>query len=67
MVVPIVIQILGCASLVKVGYGKGTTGTVMQTISIVFGAAAFIWWLVDAVMFGTNKYRDEYDVPLAKW
>lgn len=67
MVIPITIQILGCVRIVKVGFGTGTTGTTMQVISLVFGAGAFIWWLADAILFGTNKHRDCYDVPLAKW
>ena len=67
MLVPIVIQILGCAGLLKVGFGKGHTGAAMQVISLVFGATAFCWWLADAIMFGTNKYRDKYDVPLGRW
>ena len=67
MLVPIVLQILGCLGLVKVGFGKGTTANVTQTLIIVFGATAFCWWLADAIMFGLNKHRDRYDVPLAKW
>ena len=67
MLTPIVIQILGLTKLVKVGFGKGTTATVFQSISIVFAVAAFTWWLYDAIMFGTNKHRDEFDVPLSHW
>ncbi len=39
----------------------------MQSISLVFFAAAFCWWLADLILFGTNKTRDEYHIPLSKW
>lgn len=67
MLIPIVIQILGLANIVKVGFSHGNTATAMQCISIAFGVGCFVWWLVDAIRFGTNKIRDDLDVPLAHW
>jgi hypothetical protein len=39
----------------------------MCSILCATGAGAFIWWLVDAILFGLNKYRDFNGVPLKHW
>ena len=39
----------------------------MASIMCACGLGSFIWWLVDAIMFGTNKYRDFNGVPLQHW
>ena len=64
---PIVIFILGKLRLLKTWFNEGTTGIVMAFIMCGCGLGSFIWWLVDAIMFGTNKYRDFNGVPLQHW
>ena len=67
MLTPIIIFILGKTKLLQVGFDLGITGKSMAAIMYLFFIAAFIWWLVDAIMFGLNKYRDNNDVPLQHW
>ena len=67
MVVPIVLFVMSCLGLIKMGFKEGTCGTVVQIVAIAFGVGAFAWWLTDAIMFGKNKYRDRNEVPLKKW
>ena len=67
LVIPIVLFVLGKLSIIKVGFKEGGTGFIMMCVVIAFALTSFAWWLADAIMFGTNKYRDRYDVPLKKW
>lgn len=67
MAVPFLILLGGKLRLVKYKTNEGTTGIVMFIIMCVFFLAAFIWWLVDLILFGLNKYRDGNDVPLKHW
>lgn len=67
LVIPLVLFSLGKLSIIKVGFKEGGTGFIMMCVVIAFSLASFAWWLADAIMFGTNKYRDRYDVPLKKW
>jgi len=67
MVTPLTIFILGKLKLLKWKFNEGTTGIVMCSILSATGAGAFIWWLVDAILFGLNKYRDFNGVPLKHW
>ena len=64
---PIVIFVLGKLRLLKTWFNEGTTGICMASIMCACGLGSFIWWLVDAIMFGTNKYRDFNGVPLQHW
>ena len=64
---PLVIFTLGKLRLLKYWFNEGTTGIVMACIMCACGLGAFIWWLVDAFMFGLNKYRDFNGVPLKHW
>ena len=66
-VTPLVIFTLGKLRLLKYWFNEGTTGIVMASIMCACGLAAFVWWLVDAFMFGLNKYRDYNGVPLKHW
>ena len=64
---PLVIFTLGKLKLLKYWFNEGTTGMVMATIMCLCGLTSFVWWLVDAFMFGLNKYRDYNGVPLKHW
>ncbi|MCQ2820012.1 MAG: hypothetical protein MJ252_22325 [archaeon] len=67
MLTPLTIFALGKLRLLKYHYHDGTTGIVMFCIMCAFALAAFAWWLADAILFGTNKYRDSNEVPLQHW
>ena len=67
MVIPLTIFILGKLKLLKWKFNEGTTGIVMCSLLCATGVGAFVWWLVDAILFGLNKYRDFNGVPLKHW
>ena len=64
---PLVIFVLGKLKLLKTWFNEGTTGIVMFSIMCGCGLASFIWWLVDAILFRLNKYRDFNGIPLKHW
>ena len=65
--IPIILYVLGKVGVFKLGFKEGTTGSIIMGVIIGFSLASFAWWLADAIMFGTNKYRDRNEVPLKKW
>ena len=65
--IPIILYVLGKVGVFKLGFKEGTTGSIIMGVIIAFSLASFDWWLADAIMFGTNKYRDRNEVPLKKW
>ena len=65
--IPIILYVLGKVGVFKLGFKEGTTGSIIMGVIIAFSLASFAWWLADAIMFGTNKYRDRNEVPLKKW
>ena len=67
LITPIAIFLLGKFKLVQVGFDLGLTGKIMSGVMCAFFLCSFIWWIVDAIMFGRNKYRDNNDVPLKHW
>jgi hypothetical protein len=40
---------------------------VAKSISGAGMCGLSIWWLVDIILYGINKYADQYSVPLASW
>ena len=65
--IPIILYVLGKVGVFKLGFKEGTTGSIIMGVIIACSLASFAWWLADAIMFGTNKYRERNEVPLKKW
>ena len=65
--IPIILYVLGKVGVFKLGFKEGTTGSIIMGVIIAFSLASCAWWLADAIMVGTNKYRDRNEVPLKKW
>jgi hypothetical protein len=49
-------------------FGAITSAKVcLGVTNCILGCAAFAWFIADAVLFGTNKYKDGNDMPLKSW
>ena len=56
-----------CAKVLTIEGSKNALGiTVTLTVYACF-IILFIWWIVDAICFGCNKYKDHNKVPLRHW
>ena len=42
-------------------------GDTYKLIGSTLGCMLSVWWLIDAVLYGTNSYKDQNGVKLELW
>lgn len=63
----VVIPFIFCLIKFFFSLKKENSFGVGMIIVYIFIMTSFCWWIADAIMFGTNKYRDKNSVPLQEW
>ena len=66
-IIPWMFNILGICGVIRIKTSQGKWGTFMAIFLFVASLAFFIWWIVDAVIFGLNKYKDANNIELEHW
>lgn len=66
-IIPWMFNILGICGVIRIKTSQGKWGTFMAVFLFVTSLAFFIWWIVDAVIFGLNKYKDANSIELEPW
>lgn len=66
-VIPWLVNILGVCSVIRVKPSEGVLGLIVSILLFISSLVFFVWWIVDAFLFGFNVYKDGNGKELEHW